>query len=59
MSKFRKVQILRTFSANDWNHPESKHFVSLTLDPQSEMTPSFSSNAEKLRKTDSFQIKQN
>ncbi len=59
MFKFRKVQIFRTFSANDWNHPESKHFVTLTLDPQSKTAPSFSSNAEKMRKFESQGIEEN
>ena len=59
MHNLSKERISRTFSANDWNHPESKHFVSLTLDPQSETASTFSSNAEKLRKFDFRKIKEN
>lgn len=54
-----KSRFFRTFSANDWNHPESNHFVFLTLDPQSKTAPTFSSNAEKLRKVESLGIKEN
>jgi hypothetical protein len=59
MSKAHFSTIFRTFSANDWNYPESKHFVSLTLDPQSKTASTFSSNAEKLRKFESQRIEEN
>lgn len=56
MSKFYKTQIFRTFYANDWKHPESKHFVFQTIDPIPKNAPTFSSNAEKMRKTNSRSI---
>jgi hypothetical protein len=59
MHALSRSRILRTFSANDWNHPESKHPLSLTLDQQTETAPSFSSNAEKLRKFESQGIEEN
>ncbi len=62
MSKFRKVSIFRTFSANDWNKPESGshiRFIFPTLYSESKSAPNFSSNAEKMRKTDSQSIKEN
>jgi len=59
MHTLSKMRIFRTFSANDWNHPESKHLVSITLDPQSEIASILSSNAENLRKFESQGIEEN
>ncbi len=47
-----KTRILRTFSANDWNDPESNHSPFLTATWRINALQTFTSNAEKLRKSD-------
>jgi hypothetical protein len=59
MSNSLKLRFLRTFSANDWNNPESTHSPSLTIALQINAPSTFSSNAEILRKPAQDRIKQN
>ncbi|MGE3533349.1 MAG: hypothetical protein AB7H48_00790 [Parachlamydiales bacterium] len=59
MSKPSKSRFFRTFSANDWNHPESCTPFFKIFDSQRKTTSTFSSNAEKLRKIEFRKIKEN
>jgi len=59
MFTLSKSRFFRTFSANDWNHPESYPSFSLIPDPQSETASILSSNAENLRKFESQGIEEN
>jgi hypothetical protein len=43
--------IFRNFSANDWNHPEPKNLLAQTLVCYGSKASTFSSNAEKMRKS--------
>ena len=58
MSKSSKLRILRTFSANDWKQPESFPLQSFFNIQSSHQLQTFSSNAEKLRKSNQQLIEQ-
>ncbi|HEY4831515.1 MAG TPA: hypothetical protein VIH61_03035 [Waddliaceae bacterium] len=51
MHKFLKKHIFRIFSANDWNQPESINLLVQQPLLNGLAASTFSSNAEKLRKT--------
>ena len=55
MRYFTQVQIFRIFSANDWNQSELNDHVLTFSKPTFQVTSTFSSNAEKLRKS-AFQL---
>jgi hypothetical protein len=52
MFTFRKMQVFRTFSANDWNQPEQQFLAKLFKIFSFLALSIFSLNAEKMRKTD-------
>jgi hypothetical protein len=59
MQNIVPVRIFRTFSANDWNRPESNFFSATFSDLSFKTASTFSSNAEKLRKFESQGIEEN